>query len=111
MCIGKQFLINKIGNIELTIQQQRIEKVCVMKYLGVMIGKNLNFKEHNQYIVKKVAKMVYFMGRMKRKLDKDTKLLLYKSLIVPHIDYSSSILFLCNSSVIQIVYNVFKIRF
>ena len=37
MCIGKQLLINEIGNIELTIEQQRIEKVCVMKYLGVMI--------------------------------------------------------------------------
>ena len=45
-----------------------------------------------------MAKKVYFMGRMKRKLDKDTKLLLYKTLIVPHIDYSSSILFLCNSN-------------
>ena len=34
---------------------------------------------------------------MKRKLDRDTKCLLYKTLIVPHIDYSSSIPFLCNS--------------
>ena len=75
MCIGKQLMINEIGNIKLNIEQQRIERVCVMKYLGVIIDENLNFKEHNQYIVNKVAKKVYFMGGMKRKLDKDTKIL------------------------------------
>lgn len=38
-----------------------------------------------------------WLRRMKKKLDRTTKLMLYKTLIVPHIDYCSSVLFLCNN--------------
>ena len=97
MCIGSPSSINNLPEIEIVMEQQVIERVSEMKYLGIMIDENLNFKEQIKNVVNKVSKKVYFLGRMKRKLDRDTKCMLYKTLIVPHIDYSSSILFLCNS--------------
>jgi len=43
-----------------------------------------------------MAKKIYFLNRMRKRLDKETKRILYKSLIVSQIDYCSSILFMCN---------------
>ena len=43
-----------------------------------------------------MAKKVYFISRMRNKLDKESKKILYKSLVVPSIDYCSTILFMCN---------------
>lgn len=75
-----------------------IEKVDTMKYLGVVIDEKLNFKENIEYLRKKMTKKVSFMMRMKKRFDQDTKLLLYKTLVMPHLDYCSSILFLNNDT-------------
>lgn len=69
-----------------------------MKYLGVVIDDRLNFKENLVMVYKKMSKKVNFLVRNRKRLDYDTKLLLYKSLIAPSIDYCSSILFLMNET-------------
>lgn len=66
------------------------------------------FKPNTEFAKKKIAKNVYFLQRMKRRIDKDTKLTLYKTLIVPHIDYCSTMLLLTNESEyreIQVIFN------
>lgn len=82
----------------LDIDNQQIERVSEMKYLGVIIDEKLTFKPNTEFAKKKIAKKVYFLQRMKRRIDKDTKLTLYKTLIVPHIDYCSTMLLLANES-------------
>jgi hypothetical protein len=47
-------------------------------------------------IVKKIAKKINFLGRISRKLTSRTKIMIYKSIIQPHIDYCSSIIFMAN---------------
>ena len=83
---------------QIVINSELIEKVNSIKYLGIMIDSSLNFKDHLSFVQKKVSKKVYFIGRMRNKLCVEEKKLLYKSLVVPHIDYSSAILFMCNQS-------------
>jgi hypothetical protein len=72
-----------------------------MKYLGVQIDNKLAFKEHLHLIVKKIAKKINFLGRISRKLTALTKTMIYKSIILPHLDYCSQRLgvFLHNSSI------------
>ena len=43
-----------------------------------------------------MAKKVHFISGMRNKLDKESKKILYKSLVVPSIDYCGTILFMCN---------------
>jgi phosphoribosylformylglycinamidine (FGAM) synthase PurS component len=44
------------GAVNLTIDGESIERVDVIKYLGVEIDEKLNFKQHIDKTVKKMAK-------------------------------------------------------
>jgi hypothetical protein len=67
-----------------------------MKYLGVEIDEKLNFKRHVDTKLKKMGKKVGFLGRIQEKLTKTAKMTIYNSIISPHQDFCSSILFLFN---------------
>lgn len=67
-----------------------VEQVRTTKYLGVFIDDEMKFKENADFVCKKIAKKVGLLGRLQHKLDLDTKLLLYKTLIAPHIDYAAT---------------------
>lgn len=81
MVVGKR---NDAHGLELRMNNQCLQQVGVMKYLGVMIDQKMTFKENAEFVKKKVAKKALFMSRMRKNLDKDIKLLLYKTLMQPH---------------------------
>ena len=85
----------------ITIDDIPIRQVNVVKYLGVMIDNRLSLKQNTEFVIKKIAKKTGFLMRNSRKMDKATKLLLYKSIVGPHLDYCSTILYLCNNSEIS----------
>jgi hypothetical protein len=53
-------------------------------------------KDDLAMIVKIIAKKIVFLGRISRKLMSRTKIMIYKSIIQPHIDYCSSIILMAN---------------
>lgn len=75
-----------------------IEIVEQAKYLGVILDSELNFKYHSNWIKKKLASKVGFFNRISWYLNTETKIKLYQSLISPHIDYCSSVLFMLNKN-------------
>ena len=58
-----------------------------MKYLGVILDDHLTFDEHITYIVNKASKKLGVLRRAREFLNRSTKILLYKSLVLPHLDY------------------------
>lgn len=84
--------------IKISMQDMEIEQVKTTKYLGIIIDEKLDFKENFDYVCKKMAKKVGFMGRISKKLDLETKITIYKTIIAPHLDYCSSILYLANEN-------------
>lgn len=80
------------------VEGEVLECVESFKYLGVIIDKNLTFKENFDYVLRKLATKVSFLRRQRKMLDTETALLLYKALVAPHLDYCSSILFLANET-------------
>jgi hypothetical protein len=78
--------INK-NDISLQIADQQIERIDKMKYLGVMLD----------FICKKMGRKYGFMCRANRKLSTESKILLYKSIVSPHIEYCNSLLYLINN--------------
>lgn len=88
-------------DLKIQIDSCDIDKVNVMKYLGVMIDKNLLFNENIDYLNKKIGKKVAFLGRVKKKMDQDTRLLFYKTIISPHFDYCSTVLMMANETQID----------
>lgn len=88
---------NVVNDVTIRICGVPIDETNEMKYLGVLIDNKLNFKTNNQYVIKKVAKKIGFMSRVAKNLTAKATITLYKSIIAPHFDYCSSLLFLADS--------------
>jgi Reverse transcriptase (RNA-dependent DNA polymerase) len=84
------------GALKLKIDDTEIERVGEIKYLGVVIDDKLKFNMNVDYIIKKVAKKINLITRISSRLTAASKITLYKSLISPHFDYCSSVLFLAS---------------
>jgi Reverse transcriptase (RNA-dependent DNA polymerase) len=78
---------NRSTDLQIRIEQQQLEKVETIKYLGVLIDSKLNFNDNFNYVLKKMAKKINFLGRIRKKLNKNSKVIVYQSIISPHVDY------------------------
>ena len=89
----KQQLTTK-PDLNLYVGQDKIDRVESMKYLGVILDDHLSFDEHIKYIINKSSKKLGVLQRSREFLNKSTKILLYKSLVLPHLDYCD-IVYMC----------------
>ena len=87
-------------DIELRIDDEAIEIVESVKYLGVVIDEKLSFNEHADKIQAKINKRVALLRRLSDKMTYESKITFVKSLILPLYDYCSSIFMLTDNSVI-----------
>lgn len=81
----------KNDNLSLKINNKEIKKVNHYKYLGLIIDKNLNFKEHINYLILKISKFTGLFKRFANCLNLHTKKLLYFSYIQSNLIYLSTI--------------------
>ena len=78
-----------------------IELVDSMKYLGIILDKNLSFSEQHDDILRKLNKKFYVFKRCEAKLNTSSKKLFVTSLIFSHFNYCSSVSFLFSDSQID----------
>lgn len=88
-------------NLKILIDDKEITNTTEIKYLGVIIDNKLNFINHLEYVKKKLHKKLALFRRIDDKLNAFTKIVLYKSIVAPHFDYCSSILFSLSESRIK----------
>ncbi len=62
-------------------------EVQEMKYLGMILEQNLNFKAHVGHIQSKVIPKLKMLHKLRQICGQETSLMLYKTLISPLIDY------------------------
>jgi hypothetical protein len=58
-----------------------------IKFVGMKIDENLNWKAHNDMIRNKCAKGTYMISTLKNQIPQKTKLLLYNALVKSHLQY------------------------
>lgn len=68
-----------------------LSRVNNYKYLGVIFDNKLSWAKHIDYITAKALKKLGYLRRVLAKAPKDTKLIMYKSLIRPIIEYASPV--------------------
>ena len=85
---GKRF-----QNLHLNISANNIpiEKVNSIKFLGVEIDSLLNWNCHINVIQRKISRSLGIMYQVKNKINVDSKLTLYNTLIFPHLMYCCSV--------------------
>ena len=66
-----------------------IEFLKSIKILGVNLDKDLSYKEHISDQLKKVNAKAFALRRIRRFLPHDAMIKLYKTFILPHLEYCS----------------------
>jgi len=69
-----------------------LERVDKIKYLGVIIDDKLQFKDHCDYMLKKIGKKTSFLNRIGSFVSPYTRCIVYKSIIAPHFEYCATLL-------------------
>lgn len=94
---NKKKIVNK-SDINLFIENQKIECVTETKYLGMIIDEFLDFNKHVDYLCKKASSKVGLLHRIKDKISTEERICIYKTIFAPHFEYCASILFCLNES-------------
>lgn len=70
------------------IENQLIDEVTSIRFLGVILSHNLSWKDHIDNISTKITKVVSILSRLKYTIPEHSMLNIYNALIVPHLSYS-----------------------
>lgn len=76
----------------LSIGNSNIEIESFLEILGVYTDNKLSFEAHISAILKKVYAKIGALRRLKRLVPPDVALILYKSYILPHLEYCNPLL-------------------
>ena len=78
---NQQHLITKLGFVNSS------SELPAIKFLGVYIDPNINFRYHIKYIRRKILNSIFVLKRLKNFLPQESLRMLYFSLIHSHINY------------------------
>ena len=77
----------------ITVNNIDVEFVSSFKYLGIIIDNKLDFKEHVDYLEKKVRKKIGYLSRISKHLSLYTRLIIYQTIVLPHFTFCTTILY------------------
>ena len=73
------------------INNTYVENVKNLKYLGLLLGHTLSWKEHVENIGNKISPRLGMLRRARKVLPNPTCLMLYNTTVLPLFDYCSSV--------------------
>ena len=73
--------------LDLLLNNIKIEQVSNFSFLDIILDTSLSWKYHTKRIAIKISKIVGILHKLKYIFPKEIQLILYKSLIVPHLNY------------------------
>ena len=92
----------KFGDlIAIRIDDQLIKRVAHIKYLGIIVDDRLTWKEHVDYISKKISRNLGAIKRSRQCITVDSAIALYRTLIEPYLRYCCSVRGSCGNALLQ----------
>ena len=86
------------SNIKIACGGNEVKQVLTTKSLGIIIDKNLCWKEHIDNISKRVSRAIGMISRAKPYVNTGCLKLMYQSLVLPYLDYCSLVWANCNQT-------------
>ena len=77
--------------VKVVIDHENLECEDTIKYLGVVIHKNLTWNEHIESLIAKVNQRIGLLNRIKHLLPLDARVTIYNALIRPLFDFADTI--------------------
>ena len=100
MLIGTSRKINKSPGLDLILQEQQIQEVGYITYLGVNIDRYLKFDKHVDMMVGKINRALGVLKRACKYIPLKSRKIIFNTLVLPHFDYCITVWGSCNSSLI-----------
>ena len=92
MLIGTTQRIATVTNeLNINLENQFIKNVNTQKLLGIYIDNNLDWKEQVDHICKNINSRLFLLSKIKKYLDKKSRILFFNSYILPIFDYCSNV--------------------
>ena len=85
-----------------------IEQLKTVKFLGVLIDEDMKWKSHISNILTNVSRNVGIINKMRDYLPQHILLLLYNSLVLPHLNYCIILWGCCNKYLLERLYKLQK---
>ena len=86
------------------IGRSAIERSASLKFLGVMIDEHLTFKNHVQYISKKISRSVGILNKLKFYLPIEPLKSIYSAFVLPYLNYAIEIWYAGYKNVTQRIF-------
>ena len=91
MLIGSDSKLRKLNSLSVFVLANQLDSVRSFKYLGVVLSSNFMWTEHVEHLISKVNQRLDLLRRIKHLLPDNARLLYYKSLVLPILDYADMI--------------------
>lgn len=89
MLFGTPGMLKSTRSLALQHGGEVIEQVSDFKYLGVVMDSELTFSAHIAGLARKINSRLGVLGRVRKFLPQDLRVMLYNALVLPHFDYAS----------------------
>ena len=106
-CKQRRFL----PNLDIKINDTTIERVDTFNFLGIQIQENLSWKTHINTVANKISKTIGLFRRIKSFTPPSTLLLLYHSLILPHLQYGILLWGSCGDRLLKLQKKALRVIF
>ena len=87
MVFGTRNKVKKAKNVVLKLEGSQLQVVPTYKYLGFTLDSVLSFNYHVKNVSNMVAYKTNLLGKVRKFLNEDVALKIYKSMILPYFDY------------------------
>ena len=75
--------------VQVNVKGVRLECVNSFTYLGIIIDNKLQFQDHIKKCIKQAGHKIYMLSRIRHCVNKKTALMIFKSMILPYIEYGN----------------------
>lgn len=88
---GKKSIPRDPFNFKLSIASTELYQVSSTRFLGIIMDENLNWKEHVEWMTKKVNKSLGKIRKISHQVSSKCLIILYYSLICPYLSYCNMV--------------------
>ena len=102
MLIGGGQKIQPLNNlIAIRVNGRLLKRVKKIRYLGSIVGENLTWNDHIDYISAKIRRNIGILKNMKLIVPPESLVLLCKTLIEPYFRYCNTVWDYCNETLLD----------
>ena len=103
---GLKSQTKKIGDHHMTVNATKLDKVNSYKYLGITLDSNLTFNKHIENCKKFATHKVFLLSKIRKYINMETSLKIFKSMVIPYIEYGDIIYSGSNSRMLGKLQNI-----